>query len=159
MIDYLVELKKSGPLHQWEVPYFIKKFHTELFGLTDVCYIPNPNYNALDKNSSRFITKNFSDANAPLKMVSMNNREFPMVTEKYLKYFREYRMYNVYAVTGMSFSEWMQLPPHLLEAFIEDIRAEEVLAKSLSNTNGALGELGAINKTLSGLGRKSKAIP
>ena len=116
LTNYLVKLKAQGPLTGWEVPYFRQSFYDQLYGIADKCYY-------IDKDGKKAI-KRFNQHTEPLKLISKSAKEGLSESEAYRRKAWEYRTYKIKDVQGMSFNEWMDLPPHLMEGILNDIRSE-----------------------------------
>lgn len=121
LIPYVVELKKQGPLDGYEIPYFMRKFYDELFGVSDKCYVIR---------EGKYELKGFEETTNPLRMVSKTVAEGLMENDVYRRRAWEYRTYNIATLQGMSFVEWMSQTPSQLEAVLNDLRKEKELALS-----------------------------
>lgn len=154
MIEYVMELKKEGPLDPWEIPYFIRNFYDQVFQISDRCYM---------MRDRRHELKSFDTNTNPLRMVSKTVREDLLESSQYRKRAWEYRIYKIHEVQGMSFKEWLEQPPYLLDAILNDIRAEEeAKQRHLHNENNAIDQLGLkgdMNKQIGdSLFRNSKSL-
>lgn len=127
-MTYVIQLKSEGPLDGWEIPYFVRKFYDELFDIGDRCYVVT--------KEGKYETKTFTDKNEPLRMVSKTLKEGLMEGDMYRLRAWEYRTYNISSLMGMSFNEWLSLPPHRLDALLDDIRKEKELLSSPPPGNG-----------------------
>lgn len=116
MVTYIVGLKKDGPLHEWEIPYFIRNFYDQLFKTSERCYIIR---------EGKYELKNFTPANEPLRMVSKTVREGLTENTVFRRKAWEYRTYRIQEIQGLSFKEWMELTPPIQEQLLTDIRKEE----------------------------------
>ena len=119
LVSYVVALKKQGPLHGYEIPYFMRKFYDELFGISEKCYVIR---------DGKYELKGFEETTNPLRMVSKTVTEGLMENDVYRRRAWEYRTYNIGTLQGMSFDEWMAQPLSRLDAILNDIRREKELA-------------------------------
>jgi hypothetical protein len=117
----VVNLKKQGPLDGYEIPYFMRKFYDELYGISEKCYVIK---------EGKYELKLFEEFNNPLKMVSKTVTEGLMESDVYRRRAWEYRTYNIATIQGMDFKDWMQQTPAQLEGILNDIRREKELAMS-----------------------------
>lgn len=127
-MTYVINLKAEGPLDGWEIPYFVRKFYDELFEISERCYVIT--------KEGKYETKAFTELNAPLKMVSKTTSEGLMEGDAFRFRAWEYRTYNIASLMGMSFNEWMSLPPHRLDALMDDIRREKEALNAPSPPGG-----------------------
>lgn len=130
----MVNLKAQGPLTGWEVPYFRRSFYDQLYGLTDRCYFIN-------KDGQKAV-KRFTSHTEPLKLISKTAKEGLTESEAFRRKAWEYRTYKIGEVQGMNFDRWMELPPHLMEALLTDIRNETAAINAVKdNLNQGKGPL------------------
>ena len=131
LTNYLVKLKEQGPLSGWEIPYFRRSFYDQLYGISDQCYY-------IDKDGKK-ANKRFSHHTEPLKLISKTVKEGLSESETFRYKAWEYRTYKMQEVQGMSFKEWMDLPPHLMESILNDIRDETVAINAMKAANNPGG--------------------
>ncbi len=112
----MVNLKKQGPLDGYEIPYFMRKFYDELFGISDKCFI---------MRESKYEIKQFEESTLPLKMVSKTLTEGFLEDDVYRRRAWEYRTYNIGTLQGMSFKEWMSQTPTQMNSLLSDIQLEK----------------------------------
>ena len=140
----MVKLKAQGPLSGWEVPYFRRSFYDQLYGIGDQCYY-------IDKDGKKAV-KRFTHHTEPLRLVSKTVKEGLSESEAFRRKAWEYRTWKIKGVQGMTFNEWMDLPPHLMESILNDIRNETVAANAhktaLEQGNGPLPDGPVTNEQL-----------
>lgn len=114
----------------WEVPYFTRSFYDQLYGISDQCYY-------IDKDGKK-APKRFNNYTEPLRLISASVKEGLTESEAFRRKAWEYRTYKIQEVQGMSFDKWMELPPHLMEVILNDIRSETAAVNAVKEaaTNG-----------------------
>lgn len=117
----------------WEVPYFRRSFYDQLYGISERCYFIN-------KDGQKAI-KTFNQSTEPLKLISKTVKEGLTESEAFRRRAWEYRTYKIGDVQGMSFNEWLDLPPHKLELLLNDIRAEAAAINAVKEELKAGGPL------------------
>lgn len=125
MIPYVIELKKQGPLNDWEVPYFVRNFYDQVFNISQRCYMIK---------DGRHEVKAFDQSTNPLRMVSKTVREGLGESAQLRKRAWEYRTYRINEQQGITFDKWLELPPHILDGILNDIRREEQLRSQITTS-------------------------
>lgn len=126
LIKYAVGIREQGALEPWEVPYFIRSFYDQIFHTSERCYVIKDGH---------YEIKAFDEKTNPLRMVSKTVREGLGENNAMRRRAWEYRTYKINEVQGMSFKEWLALPPFTLDMILNDIRKEEEVRQAIAKTH------------------------
>lgn len=121
LVDWCI---KHGPVDDWMVPYYFRMFYELRYNFSEFAYIKNP------EDMRKYITKTFTQATSALKLVSMNSKEGLLEANPWRARLMDFRLYKIHEITGMNFSEFLQLPTFYVETVLDFAKHEKHQAEA-----------------------------
>ena len=110
----------SKRLEEWDIPYFLSMIYDMVFEISERAYI-------YDELTNTYKHKRFEPHNAPLRMVSMSARTGLLENGPFATIFDQYRIYDIHKFTGLSLTEWLELPTFYTESILRTLQREKRL--------------------------------
>lgn len=110
----------SKRLDEWDIPYFLSMIYDMVFGISERAY-------TYDEMTNSYRQRRFESHNAPLRMVNMSARSGLLESGPFATIFDQYRIYEINKFTGLSLTEWLELPTFYTESILHTLQREKRL--------------------------------